>query len=243
MIGNIRVLHVMITHYLFNLRNKKKYGYGNSEYGKKESRGHIYKIVQKLARHMLKAGAITVEAVGLENLPEKGPVLYVANHKSIFDIVTLVSLIDDPLVFIGKKEVAKMPLVGQWFDALGSIYIDREDMRQSLKAIMAGINELKEGQSVVIFPEGTRFQGTGLKTFKEGSFKLATKTKVPIIPIALQDTYKVFEEKKKVQKGKVYVNIGKPVYQDDLGEEDLKNLPEYIQKRIQDLLEAITYNG
>ncbi|WP_069998916.1 lysophospholipid acyltransferase family protein [Cellulosilyticum sp. I15G10I2] len=241
MLGSIKVLNTMIINYITSMGERKKYRYGNLKYDKKVSRAHIYKIVQKLSQDMLKAGGITVEVKGKENLPQKGPVLYVANHKSIFDIVTLVSLIEDPLIFIGKKEVAKMPLVEKWFDALGCIYIDREDLRQSLKAIMMGISELKGGQSVVIFPEGTRAHGKALKEFKEGSFKLATKTKVPIIPIALQDTYKVFEEKKSVQKGKVYVNIGEAIYQEELEEETLKKLPQYIQGIVQDLLQSITF--
>ena len=242
MIGNIKVLNAMIIHYIATIRERKKYSYGNLKYNKKESRAHIYKAGQKLSQNMLKAGGITVEVFGRENLPERGPVLYVANHKSIFDTVALVSLIDDPLIFIGKKEVAKMPIVGKWFDALGNIYIDREDIRQSLKAIMTGIAELKEGQSVVIFPEGTRAQGDELREFKEGSFKLATKTKVPIVPIAIQDSYKVFEEKKSVQKGKIYVNIGKVIHQEELGEEELKRLPQYMQGIIQELLHHITFN-
>ncbi len=242
MIGNIKVLNAMIIHYIATIGERKKYSYGNLKYNKKESREHIYKAAQSLSRNMLRAGGITVEVFGHENLPERGPVLYVANHKSIFDTVALVSLINDPVIFIGKKEVAKMPIVGKWFDALGNIYIDREDIRQSLKAIMRGITELKEGQSVVIFPEGTRAHGDELKEFKEGSFKLATKTKVPIVPIAIQDTYKVFEEKKSVQKGRVYVNIGKAIYQEELGEEELKKLPQHIQAVVQDLLKHITFN-
>lgn len=241
MIGNIKVINTMLISYMMTIGKRKKYAYGNKNYDKKESREQVYKLSQKLSQNMLKAANATVEVRGIENLPKKGPVLYVANHKSIFDIVVLVSLINDPCIFIAKKEVAKMPIVGKWFKALGGIYIDREDMRQSLEAIIAGINELRGGQSVVIFPEGTRTHAKEMKDFKEGSFKLATKTKVPIVPIALQDTYKIFEEKRGVQKAKVYVNIGEIVNQEQLGQEEQKKLPQYVQTIIAGLLEQITF--
>ncbi|MDF2594379.1 MAG: 1-acyl-sn-glycerol-3-phosphate acyltransferase [Clostridia bacterium] len=243
MIGNIKVINAMLISYISTIRERKKYSYGNKNYDKLESRRYIYALAQKLARSMLKAGNVTVEVQGMENLPKKGPVLYVANHKSIFDIVVLVSLINDPCIYIGKKEVAKMPIVGKWFDALGCIYIDREDIRQSLTAIISGINELKDGQSVVIFPEGTRTSSKEIKDFKEGSFKLATKTKVPIVPIALQDTYKIFEEKKGVKKAKVYVNIGEVIYQEQLGQEEKKKLPQYVQSIIETLLKQVTFDN
>ncbi len=243
MIGNIKVLNSMLVHYITTTGKRKKYSYGNSKYDKRESRQHIYKTLQKLSRSMLKAGEIPVEVRGIENLPQHGPVLYVANHKSIFDIVILTSIIEDPCIYIGKKEVSKMPLVGKWFDALGCIYIDREDIRQSLKAIMEGIGELKNGQSIVLFPEGTRTYAREMKDFKEGSFKLATKTGVPIVPIALQDTYKVFEENKGIRKAKAYVNIGKTIYQEALSTEERRSLPQYVQHIVEELLRQVTYTS
>jgi len=243
MIENLKVISVMLKSYILTIGRRKKYTYGNKNYDKKESRQQIYTLAQQLTQNMLKAVNATVEVRGMENLPEKGPVLYVANHKSIFDIVVLVSLIKDPCIFIGKKEIAKMPVVGTWSKDLGCIYIDREDLRQSLTAIMAGINELRNGQSVVIFPEGTRTHAKGIKDFKEGSFKLATKTKVPIVPIALQDTYKIYEEKKGIRKAKVYVNIGEVINQEQLGKEEQKKLPQYVQTIIEKLLQEITFNS
>ncbi|MDF2878756.1 MAG: 1-acyl-sn-glycerol-3-phosphate acyltransferase [Clostridia bacterium] len=240
MIGSIKVISSMAIHYVKMGKVRKEYFYGNLKHDKKDSRRHMYKVLQQLCRNMIKAANVTVEVTGQEYLPSEGPVLYVANHKSLFDIVVLVSLIDDPCIFIGKKEVSKMPLIGKWFDALGCIYIDREDIRQSLQAIMAGIGELKGGQSVVIFPEGTRTSDKGIKDFKEGSFKLASKTRVPIVPIALQDTYKIFEEKRRVRKAKVYVNIGRLIKQEELEEEDKKELPRYVQNKIESLLQQVT---
>ena len=113
-------------------------------------------------------------------------------------------------------------------------------MRQALKSIMDGIKEIKNGQSIVLFPEGTRNMSNDLKPFKEGGFKLATKTQVPVIPIALSNTYKVFEEKKRIQRTKVTVNIGEPIITKDLSKEELANLPKLVEDRVRALMMEIS---
>lgn len=239
MIGNIKVLGAMASTHLLTWIKRKKYAYGNKKYDVKESRDHIYSMAQTLCNKMIKASGMTINVKGKENLPSEGPVLYVANHKSIFDIVILVSLIKTPSIFIGKKEVEQMPLIKDWFDSMGCIYMDREDKRQSLKSIMQGIDELKNGQCVIIFPEGTRISGDEIKAFKEGSFKLATKSKVPIVPIALHNTYKIFEENKGVRKAVVSVNIGEKIEVEGLDKEGEKALPRYVEGVVKALMEEI----
>lgn len=218
---------------------RKEYGFGNKNHDKQESRAEIYKHMQELSRKLIKSTAMDLEVRGKENLPEKGPVLYVATHKSVFDIVILLSIIDDPAIFIGKKEVQQMPFVNKWFDSLGCIYVDREDMRKALQSILEGIKELNHGQSIVLFPEGTRNKSNDLLPFKEGGFKLATKTKVPVVPIALSNTFKVFEEKKRIQKTKVVVNIGKPIQTEVLSKEELAKLPQIAQETVGKLMMEI----
>ncbi len=132
-----------------------------------------------------------------------------------------------------------MPFVNKWFDSLGCIYVDREDMRKALQSILEGIKELNHGQSIVLFPEGTRNKSNDLLPFKEGGFKLATKTKVPIVPIALSNTFKVFEEKKRIQKTKVIVNIGEPIQTEALSKEELAKLPQIVQETVGKLMMEI----
>lgn len=219
---------------------RKEYSFGNKKHGEKESREQIFKMMQQLSNNLLRSTGMNLEVLGKENLPKEGPVLYVATHKSVFDTVILMTILEEPAIFIGKKEVASMPFVNKWFDALGCIYVDREDMRQALKSIMEGIKEIKGGQSIVLFPEGTRNMGNEMKPFKEGGFRLATKTKVPVIPIALSNTYKVFEEKKRIQKTKVTVNIGEPILTSDLSKEELANFPKRVENEVRALMMAIS---
>lgn len=224
---------------IMDSRKRKEYSFGNQKYGKRESREQIYRLMQKLCRSLVKSAGIELEVRGGEHLASKEPVLYVATHKSMFDIIILLTLIDEPVIFIGKKEVKSMPVVNRWFDALGCIYIDREDMRKALQSILEGVNELKSGQSIVLFPEGTRNMSNEINPFKEGGFKLAAKSKVPIVPIALSNTYKIFEEKGRIKKAKVVVNIGEKIMTNELSRDEIANLPKLVQGRVEALMKEI----
>lgn len=239
MFENTKVIRDFILADITHKKIRKEYGFGNEKHSKQESRAEIYKHMQELAKNLVKSTGMELEVRGKENLPKEGPVLYVPTHKSVFDIVILLTIIDDPTIFIGKKEVQNMPFVNQWFNALGCIYIDREDMREALKSILEGINELKSGQSIVLFPEGTRSMSNEIKPFKEGGFKLATKAQVPVVPIALSNTYKVFEEKKRIQKTKVIVNIGEPIQTVKLSKEELASLPKIVEEKVGELMKEI----
>lgn len=226
------------SHFSMALK-RKKYAYGNGQYDVMQSRAEVFKLMKLMCERMIKSSKMNLVVRGRENLPKEGPVLYVANHKSIFDIVVLTSILNEPCIFVGKKEVAQMPLINKWFEALGCIYLDREDKRKSLQSIIKGIEELKSGQSIVIFPEGTRHSGDNIMKFKEGSFKLATKSEVPIVPIALHNTYKVFEEKRAIQKTTVTVNIGEMIETKNLTREEVQQLPSQTEAYVRTLMEEI----
>lgn len=243
MVRNIRVIWAMVIHFVTTFFRRRTYSVENKTLTPEEKRirrKKIYHMQQELTGRMLKAAGTTVHIKGKENLPSKGPAVYMATHKGLFDTPILVNMIDDPLIFIGKEEMKKLPIVGHWFNATGSIYISRDDLKQSLEAILTGIKELKEGQSVVIFPEGTRHKGEGMGQFKPGSFKLATKANVPIVPIAIQNSHKILEEKGRVTKAEVYVNIGKAVEVASLTEEEKKSLPKTVQYEVERLLKEAT---
>lgn len=205
-------------------------------------KGHAknYMMAQRLARGVLRVIGAKVDVKGKENLLNQGTSVYMGTHKSYLDIVVMIALIDEPLVFIGKAEVDKLPFIRTWFHALGGLAIEREDIRQSFKVILVAIEKLKEGYSVAIFPEGTRAKGREMGEFKAGSFKLATKANLPIIPMAIQDTFKLLEEKRRVQPSKVYMNIGKPIDIPNLTKEKKQTIAKDTQSYIKQLLEDTT---
>ena len=203
-----------------------RYRYTESANEGTQKAGHAknYRLAQGLCKGILKIGGAKLHIQGKENLHYEGPAVYMGTHKSYLDIVIMIALTDEPLVFIGKSEVDKLPFIRTWFKAIGGIYMDRDDIRQSFKVIVEAIEQLKRGYSVAIFPEGTRSKGAEIAEFKAGSFKLATKANVPIVPIAMEDTFKLLEEKRRLRPAKIGVNIGKIIDVPSLSKEQRQTI-------------------
>ena len=145
---------------------------------------------------------------GLENLPAAGGVLFVANHQGAFDIPLLLGYVPGLKGFVSKKENCRLPIVGTWMKLLRCIFIDRKDLRQSARAIARGIRDLQAGRSLVIFPEGTRSKSGVMKRFKEGSFKLATRSGAAIVPLTIDGSYRLLEGNRgRITPGKVRLHI------------------------------------
>ncbi|WP_129599825.1 lysophospholipid acyltransferase family protein [Anaerophilus nitritogenes] len=210
---------------------------------KLEKHGKIEKMNSLLHQIAYKWGKATVNITGskilvsgLENIPE-GPVLFVGNHQGYFDIPILYTSIPKPISFVAKMELGNIPIFGAWMKKQRCIFIDRENPRQSLKAIQEGVKSLKEGHSMVIFPEGTRSKGHDMNEFKKGSLKMATKAKVPIVPITIDGSYKILEENKnRIKASEVKLTISKPIYTENLSKEEENELTEKIYEIIQNNL-------
>ncbi|WP_335869125.1 lysophospholipid acyltransferase family protein [Bacillus sp. 2205SS5-2] len=151
---------------------------------------HFY--AKKWAKGFFDTTGSTVTVSGIEHLPE-GPVLFVSNHVGNFDIPTLMGYIPKSFGFISKTEMKKAPLVSDWMDVLDCVFIDRNDRRQSVKALREGGQLLKNGHSILIFPEGTRSKGGPIGEFKAGGTRLAKDGEVPIVPIVIKGTAEIYE--------------------------------------------------
>lgn len=183
---------------------------------------------------------ITVNVKGRENIPE-GPCVYISNHEGYADIPVLIKSLEGHQVgFIAKDTLEKVPYFGKWITAIHGIYIKRGDPREALKSMQAGVKELKDGYSLAIFPEGTRHRTAGMGNFKPGSFKLATKAKVPIVPISLNGSRHLFEETGVFTCGAVVdVVIHPPVYTDGVDRHELTNIPNQVENTIRTTLEEL----
>ncbi|MCT8977451.1 1-acyl-sn-glycerol-3-phosphate acyltransferase [Clostridium sp. CX1] len=193
---------------------------------------YAYRKLQSISNHVLKKSKTTTLIEGKENIPE-GPCLFVSNHQAIFDAFLLLAGIDKLSGFIAKKEIEKIPLIGSWLKQIDSVYIDRQNIREGMKAINQGVENLKKGWSMIIFPEGTRSLKSEMGEFKKGSMKLALKAKVPIVPITIDGTYRVLEVGNQVRGHSVKMMIHKPIYLENLSEEDKKNLAEILHDIIE----------
>lgn len=197
-----------------------------------EMHNFINEIAQIWGRRLIHRTGSTVHVTGAENIPD-GPVLFVSNHQGNFDIPLLLGFIHKPKSFIAKVELEKIPILSTWMKKIKCIFMDREDPRQALKSIKEGIEILKSGHSMVIFPEGTRSKGNEMAEFKKGSLRLATKSKVPIVPITINGSYNILETNKGIIKpATVHITVSSPIYTDHLTKEEENQLTDQVYNTI-----------
>lgn len=173
---------------------------------------------------------------GRENIPGNSAVLYVGNHRSYFDIVLTYSLFPGITGYVAKAEMKKWPLLSTWMKNIHCLFLDRKNIKEGMKTILAGIEEVKNGVSICIFPEGTRNKvNDTFLPFHEGSFKIAEKGGVPIVPITLVNTAGVFEDHlPKVKRAAVVIEFEPPIYINELDRETKRNLGAYVSRIISD---------
>lgn len=162
-----------------------------------------------------------IEMEGIHLIPE-GPVLFASNHEGNFDIPVLLGSIDKPFGFISKIEIKKIPILSSWMELIHCVFLDRKNRQKAAGSIMSGVELLKEGHSLVIFPEGTRSKGGPIGLFKAGGFRLAMDSGVPIVPISIEGTSGVFEMNGRLVKpAKISVKISPPIYSQQYKGKDL----------------------
>lgn len=195
-------------------------------------------IVVRAFRFILFICGVKRTVIGRDNVPKEEAVLYIANHRSYFDVPIAYDSLPTLTGFMAKKEIGKVPFLRTWMRLLQCLFLDRSDIKQGLKTILQGIEQVKNGYSMFISPEGTRNHGTEMLPFKEGSFKIAEKTGCAIIPVAITGSDDLFENHlPHVRPGRVVIEFGKPIYPKDLDKEQLKFLGAHVQGIIKAMLD------
>jgi len=195
-------------------------------------------IIQWIFRVLLWVCGIKVTVKGLENIPDE-PVLYVANHQSLFDILVAYTQMPQATGFISKKEVDRIPLLRDWMRFIGCLFLDRKDPRSGLQMIIDAIGRVQAGLSIFVFPEGTRrpAEDGGMQEFHEGTMKIASKSGCPVVPVAITGTRKCFEAHLPwVRAGHATITFGKPFRVADLEKPLQRHSGAYARERIQELL-------
>lgn len=197
---------------------------------------YAYGVVQQWSANRVKDSGAKVTVHGRENIPDTGNMLFVGNHQSNFDFALLLAELKTPVGFIAKVELIKIPLVRDWMYLIHCLFMDRSDMKQQLKTIIDGIGLLKNGYSLIVFPEGTRSKDGKVAEFKPGTFKLATKSKVPIVPFTISGAADVLENNRhyRIAPAEVHLYIHKPI---DVAAMDKDELSK-IHKKVQDIVEG-----
>ena len=192
------------------------------------------------ARNILNTAGVKVNVHG--ELPYyKEPVLYVANHEGNFDIPVLISTILQPFGFVSKQEVEKIPFLKDWMDLMHCIYIDRKDRRSGVKMLKSAIQNLNDGYSILIFPEGTRSKGEGIQEFKAGALKMAQKAKVNIVPVVIKGTSEIMEKNdhNKIKQGIVQVKMLEPIEPSIFKKQSLQDVTTMIERKIKTQYEKL----
>jgi len=187
---------------------------------------------------ILSCSGVKTTVIGEENIPDE-PVLYIGNHRSFFDIMITYVRVPRPTGYVAKAEMSKVFLLNFWMKLVNCQFLDRKDVKKGLVTILKCIELEKQGTSICIFPEGTRNKEEGtLLPFHDGSFKIAQKSGVPVLPFALSNTAEIFENHfPKIKKTKIVLRYGKPIYINELSKEDQKNIGSYFQNVIAEMLE------
>lgn len=194
-------------------------------------------LLKEIVGRANRGGNVTIEATGVENIPNEDGFIIYPNHQGMYDMLALIDVCPRPLSVVAKKEVAKIPLLRSVFKIDKAIFIDREDVKQSLQVIMQVAKEVSSGRNFVIFPEGTRSKkGNIVGEFKGGSFKAATKAKCPIVPVALIDCFKPFDTNS-LEKVTVQVHILKPFLYEEYKDMKTVEIGEEVKRRIVETIE------
>lgn len=200
------------------------------------------RMVQWAFKFILVISGVKVDVYGEENVPKDEAVLYIGNHRSYFDIVITYSRCPGLTGYVAKDSILKIPFLNVWMKRLHCLFLNRTDIKEGMKMIVTGINQIKNGISMCIFPEGSRSKSdveTDMLPFKEGSMKMAEKTGCAIIPMALIHTADIFEKHLPfVRCTHVTLTYGSPIYVKDLDKAERRHIGAYTQKVIQNMLEA-----
>jgi 1-acyl-sn-glycerol-3-phosphate acyltransferase len=189
--------------------------------------------IQNAFRDICRCAGVTIEAKGLENIPDE-PCLFVGNHCGYFDIVTTGAIIPGGVGYVAKDSIKKVPFLADWMVLIHCLFLNRDDIKEGLKTIQEGAQNIKDGYPMFIFPEGTRYPTGEPGEFKGGSLKMAQRSKAPIVPVAITGSRDIFENNSglKIKPGTVHITFGKPFRLTDLSKEEKRFAAEYTRNLI-----------
>ena len=221
----------MIVHYGTLRRGERALAAGDTETVEQLVNRHI----PRWSRGILKVTGVTLTVEGLENIPKEGPCVFVGNHRSYYDIPLLLASLDKPHGILAKEELGKIPLLNRWMKLLGCVFVQRDDLRASVRALNDATAIVESGRSFVIFPEGTRYKGEegGVGEFKSGAFRIAVKTGAPVVPVAITGARALFENNgNRCHPGRVHICILPPIQTAGMSKAEQKQLPEAVRQTI-----------
>jgi 1-acyl-sn-glycerol-3-phosphate acyltransferase len=203
--------------------------YKKATLGFEEFKKYISKYPPNWGSKILKWSDVDVDVLGIQNIPDE-PVVIVSNHQAGYDIPLLFAKMTNHPSFIAKIELSKIPMFASWMRMLGCLFIDRSSPRKGLESFKAAAEMIKKGQTVIIFPEGTR--RPHIIPFKKGSFKLPLMAGVPILPVTIVGTEKIIPNYKAGKRSIVTLVIDKPINIASLDKEKQNTIHDDVRAMI-----------
>ncbi len=198
--------------------------------GRRRARG-IHWVGCSWVRWVLVSCGIRVEAEGLDGVP--APCILMSNHQSVFDIAAIIDTFPQTWRFVAKRELLHVPFFGWALAVADQIMIDRSNRTEAVKSLRLAAQRIRAGESVIVFPEGTRSADAVLHGFKSGGFHLAIEAGVPVVPVTVSGSQRVTPKRSlRIESGRVLVRYGKPIPTAGLGVEDRGQLKRLVREAI-----------
>ncbi len=193
------------------------------------------RVIRRWARAILSVAGVKLEVEGKEHLNPDQPYVYMVNHLSTFDIPATALILPGTVRFIAKKELFRIPLFSMGMRAVGMIKIDRGNSEEARKTINEAVVTLRQGVSIIIFPEGTRSRTGEIQPFKKGGFILAVNSQNPIVPVSISGSQYVQRKKSLVLvPGRIRIRIMPPLRTEGMGMEERNTLLKEVRDQIID---------
>ena len=213
-------------------------GWFISKRNRKKADHHSMLLIRFAFRTLLRLSGVHLELKGFENVPQDQACLFVGNHRSFFDVIATYSLTQRPMGYVSKIEFKKVPLLNVWMYRIRCLFLDRSNIREGLKMVLSGVEAVKEGVSIFIFPEGTRSRDGLMLPFKEGALKIADKSDCLIIPVAIKGSSAIFEDHLPwIKKGTISIEYGTPIRPSSLTKDERKFLGAHVQGIMKTMLD------
>jgi len=205
-------------------------------------RNNVYYTSRYLGK-ITKLLGLDVEVRIPESVKNIGPVVYVVNHQSNYDVLTMANAVQKGTVTVGKKSLKWVPIFGQMYWLTGNILVDRKNTSKAMDTISLTAKKITESKlSIWIFPEGTRSRGRGLLPFKTGAFRMAAQAGVPIVPICSSNQHQTIDLSR-WDNGKIIIEFLEPQYIDNDSRESVRkatnNVHDLMAAKISQLDEEL----
>lgn len=196
----------------------------------------IHRIARLWAKVLLWAAGVRVKVEGLSHIP-LGPVVLMCNHQSAFDIFVILAFLPVQFRWLAKASLFRIPFLGWAMARAGYIPVERENPREATRSLVEAIRRVREGTSVVIFPEGTRSHDGKLLPFRKGGFTLALKAQVPVVPMAIVGTREVMPRGSfRVFGGEVRMRLAPPIETKGMGPGQRDDLVLRVRRAVEGCL-------